>query len=33
MKHIATVQTVVTADAFDREPTAAELDAIELEMP
>ncbi|MGW1902901.1 DUF6284 family protein [Streptomyces hirsutus] len=33
MKHIATVQAVVTADIFDREPTAAELDAIELEMP
>ncbi|MFD0209730.1 DUF6284 family protein [Streptomyces hirsutus] len=33
MKHIGTVQAVVTADTFDHEPTAAELDAIELEMP
>ncbi|MHB9860304.1 DUF6284 family protein [Streptomyces sp. YIM S03343] len=33
MKHIAAVQAVVTADGFDREPTAAELDAIEHEMP
>ncbi|MGW7272290.1 DUF6284 family protein [Streptomyces sp. NPDC054864] len=29
MKHIGTVQALVT----DREPTAAELDAIEREMP
>ncbi|MGX1504645.1 UNVERIFIED_CONTAM: hypothetical protein RKD43_003270 [Streptomyces graminofaciens] len=33
MKHIGAVQAVVTATVFDREPTAAELDAIELEMP
>ena len=33
MKHIAAVQAVVTADVFDREPTAAELDAIAYEMP
>ncbi|MET9423899.1 DUF6284 family protein [Streptomyces sp. NPDC006540] len=33
MKHIAAVQAVVTAAEFDREPTVAELDAIELEMP
>ncbi|MCW8100811.1 DUF6284 family protein [Streptomyces tauricus] len=33
MKHIGAVQAVVTADFFDREPTAAELDAIEREMP
>ncbi|MDH6219599.1 DUF6284 family protein [Streptomyces pseudovenezuelae] len=33
MKHIVAVQAVVTADLFDREPTAAELDAIEREMP
>ena len=33
MKHIVTVQAVVTADGFDREPTFAELDAIEYEMP
>ncbi|WTP58529.1 DUF6284 family protein [Streptomyces phaeochromogenes] len=33
MKHIAADQAVVTADGFDREPTAAELDAIDLEMP
>lgn len=33
MKHIVTVQAVVTADVFDREPTAAELDAIDCEMP
>ena len=33
MKHIGTDQTVVTTDVFDREPTAAELDAIEREMP
>ncbi|MEV4451100.1 DUF6284 family protein, partial [Streptomyces mirabilis] len=28
MKHIGADQAVVTADEFDREPTAAELDAI-----
>ncbi|WP_405678530.1 DUF6284 family protein [Streptomyces sp. NBC_00048] len=33
MKFIGAVQAVVTADEFDREPTAAELDAIECEMP
>ncbi|MFE1798190.1 DUF6284 family protein [Streptomyces sp. NPDC059517] len=33
MKHIAADQAVVTADVLDREPTAAELDAIEEEMP
>ncbi|MFD4144346.1 DUF6284 family protein [Streptomyces sp. NPDC058572] len=33
MKHIGAVQAVVTAAGFDREPTAAELDAIEREMP
>ncbi|MBT2490408.1 hypothetical protein J7E96_18160 [Streptomyces sp. ISL-96] len=33
MRYIATVQTVVTAAPFDREPTAAELSAIEEEMP
>ncbi|MET7712331.1 DUF6284 family protein [Streptomyces sp. NPDC005407] len=33
MKHIGAVQAVVTADLFDREPTFAELDAIEREMP
>ncbi|MGW3937298.1 DUF6284 family protein [Streptomyces phaeochromogenes] len=33
MVHIVTVQAVVTADEFDREPTAAALDAIECEMP
>lgn len=33
MKHIAAVQALVTAPAFDREPTPAELDAIEVEMP
>ncbi|MEU2285951.1 DUF6284 family protein [Streptomyces sp. NPDC013178] len=33
MKHIGAVQVVVTAVAFDREPTLAELDAIELESP
>ncbi|MEU6535812.1 DUF6284 family protein [Streptomyces sp. NPDC047000] len=33
MKHIAAVQAVVTTDAVDRKPTAAELDAIEQEMP
>jgi hypothetical protein len=33
MKHIGAAQAVVTADDFDREPTAAELDAIERELP
>ncbi|MDI3389652.1 DUF6284 family protein [Streptomyces sp. B-S-A8] len=33
MKNIAARQTVVTVDLIDRDPTAAELDAIELEMP
>ncbi|WP_156727907.1 DUF6284 family protein [Streptomyces apocyni] len=33
MKYIGAVQAVVTADVLDREPTAAELDAIEREMP
>ncbi|MER5445501.1 DUF6284 family protein [Streptomyces sp. NPDC002764] len=33
MKHIGAAQAVVTAYDFDREPTAAELDAIELELP
>ncbi|MFE7076542.1 DUF6284 family protein [Streptomyces sp. NPDC057620] len=33
MVYIGAVQAVVTADEFDREPTVAELDAIEQEMP
>lgn len=33
MKHIVTVQDAVTAFADFMEPTATELDAIELEMP
>ncbi|MGX1502732.1 UNVERIFIED_CONTAM: hypothetical protein RKD43_001357 [Streptomyces graminofaciens] len=33
MKHIGAVQALVTAAEFDREPNAAELDAIEAEMP
>ncbi|MFD4650030.1 DUF6284 family protein [Streptomyces sp. NPDC058441] len=33
MSNIAALQAAVTADEFDREPTAAELDAIEHEMP
>ncbi|MGW2518700.1 DUF6284 family protein [Streptomyces sp. NPDC001617] len=33
MDHIVTVQTAVTAFADWIEPTAAELDAIEREMP
>ncbi|MER6433039.1 DUF6284 family protein [Streptomyces sp900105245] len=33
MEHIATVQDAVTAFANFMEPTDAELDAIELEMP
>ncbi|MGW1027804.1 DUF6284 family protein [Streptomyces sp. NPDC002577] len=35
MKYIAALQTAVTVavDSIDREPTSAELDAIEREMP
>ncbi|MGW0939868.1 DUF6284 family protein [Streptomyces sp. NPDC002666] len=33
MKTIAALQTLVTASSLDFEPSAAELDAIELEMP
>ncbi|MFJ8002730.1 DUF6284 family protein [Streptomyces sp. NPDC096310] len=33
MEHIVTVQDAVTAFASWLEPTGAELDAIELEMP
>ncbi|MET7618820.1 DUF6284 family protein [Streptomyces sp. NPDC005408] len=33
MEYIGAVQAVVTAAEFDREPSAAQLDAIELEMP
>ncbi|MER5707099.1 MULTISPECIES: DUF6284 family protein [unclassified Streptomyces] len=33
MKSIAALQAVVTAIPFDGEPSDAELDAIELEMP
>ncbi|WP_334664873.1 DUF6284 family protein [Streptomyces cyaneofuscatus] len=33
MKSIAALQAVVTATPFDGEPSNAELDAIELEMP
>lgn len=33
MKTIAALQAVVTAVSFDGEPSAAELDAIEQEMP
>ncbi|MFJ2568697.1 DUF6284 family protein, partial [Streptomyces sp. NPDC087568] len=33
MNHIVTLQDAVTAFADFMEPTAAELDAIELEMP
>ncbi|MFE7392019.1 DUF6284 family protein [Streptomyces sp. NPDC057582] len=33
MKHIAALQNLVTAASLDGEPSAAELDAIELEMP
>ncbi|WP_069884710.1 DUF6284 family protein [Streptomyces luteocolor] len=33
MRHIGAVQAVVTADEFDREPTAAELNAIAVETP
>ncbi|MFF8944528.1 DUF6284 family protein [Streptomyces sp. NPDC014864] len=33
MKHIGARHAAVTAYEIDREPTAAELDAIEREMP
>jgi hypothetical protein len=33
MSYIGTVQAVVTAAEYDREPTAAELDEIERERP
>ncbi|MFJ3934669.1 DUF6284 family protein [Streptomyces sp. NPDC090029] len=33
MKSIAALQAVVTATPFDGEPSAAELDAIESELP
>ncbi|MGA5068829.1 DUF6284 family protein [Streptomyces exfoliatus] len=33
MKSIAALQAVVTATPFDGEPSDAELDAIEMEMP
>ncbi|MFJ2476357.1 DUF6284 family protein [Streptomyces sp. NPDC087659] len=33
MKHIVAVEAAVTAAEFDREPTPAELDAVEREMP
>ncbi|MFI9105802.1 DUF6284 family protein [Streptomyces fildesensis] len=33
MRFIGTVQAVVTAAEFDREPTVAELAGIEIEMP
>ncbi|MDF3299988.1 DUF6284 family protein [Streptomyces tropicalis] len=33
MEYIGAVQAVVTAAEYDREPTAAELDAIDAEMP
>ncbi|MFD4141176.1 DUF6284 family protein [Streptomyces sp. NPDC058572] len=33
MRHIVALQAVVTPAACDGEPTAAELDAIEREMP
>ncbi|MHC3816744.1 DUF6284 family protein [Streptomyces sp. DT9] len=33
MKTIAALQATVTAASLDFEPSAAELDAIELEMP
>ncbi|MEU3687834.1 DUF6284 family protein [Streptomyces narbonensis] len=33
MKSIAALQAVVTANPFDGEPSDAELDAIEQEMP
>ncbi|MEU8760905.1 DUF6284 family protein [Streptomyces sp. NPDC048659] len=33
MKSIVALQAVVTATPFDDEPSDAELDAVELEMP
>ena len=33
MRYIGALQAVVTADEFGREPTFAELDAIERESP
>ncbi|WP_328539001.1 DUF6284 family protein [Streptomyces sp. NBC_00344] len=33
MKTIAALQSLVTAESLDIEPTTAELDAIEQEMP
>ncbi|MGW0933415.1 DUF6284 family protein [Streptomyces sp. NPDC002666] len=33
MQNIAALQDLVTATSLDFEPTAAELDAIELEIP
>ncbi|MEU1211205.1 DUF6284 family protein [Streptomyces sp. NPDC005791] len=33
MKTIAALQTLVTAESLDIEPSAAELDAVEQEMP
>ncbi|MFE3903224.1 DUF6284 family protein [Streptomyces sp. NPDC059153] len=33
MKHIAALQNLVTAASLDGGPSAAELDAIDLEMP
>ncbi|MCZ4125290.1 DUF6284 family protein [Streptomyces sp. H39-S7] len=33
MRYIGTVQAAVTAAEFDREPTFAELETIEHEMP
>ncbi|WP_269854260.1 DUF6284 family protein [Streptomyces sp. RPT161] len=33
MRDIGALQAVVTADEFGREPSAAELDTIEREMP
>ncbi|MFD5322914.1 DUF6284 family protein [Streptomyces sp. NPDC127092] len=33
MKSIAALQALVTASGLDGEPSGAELDAIELEMP
>ncbi|MBT2369526.1 hypothetical protein J7E88_30695 [Streptomyces sp. ISL-10] len=33
MNHIGAVQAVVTATSYAEEPTTAELDAIEHEMP
>ncbi|MFI8072962.1 DUF6284 family protein [Streptomyces sp. NPDC086033] len=33
MRHIGALQTAITADDFDPEPTAAELNAIAIETP